>query len=147
MDYAVAGATGSAAALPAEGPLRFAVIGDSGSGSPAQWDVAARLAQAAPHFVLHTGDIVYPRGGLEDYGPRYFAPYKETLSRAPRSGPALRLRLGGRQLPWLRAGREPPAPGPLDGAPRRDAVATPVGPGAANGLRRSCVVTAQTSYQ
>lgn len=83
VDYAVAGATGSAAALPAQGPLRFAVIGDSGTGKKAQWDVAARLAQAAPHFVLHTGDIVYPRGGLEDYGPRYFAPYKETLSRAP----------------------------------------------------------------
>jgi acid phosphatase type 7 len=82
-DYSVAGATGTAAALPASGPLRFAVLGDSGTGSKAQWDVARRLDAAAPHFVLHTGDVVYPRGGLEDYGPKYFAPYKETLSRAP----------------------------------------------------------------
>lgn len=83
VDYAVAGATGSAAALPAEGTLRFAVIGDSGNGSPAQWEVARELEKARPHFVLHTGDVVYPSGSLSDYRDRYFAPYKELLSRAP----------------------------------------------------------------
>lgn len=82
-DYAVAGATGSAAALPAGEPLRFAVIGDSGNGSPEQWEVARRLEKAGPRFVLHTGDIVYPRGALDDYRDRYFAPYKDLLSRAP----------------------------------------------------------------
>lgn len=82
-DYAVAGATGTAAALPSAGTLRVAAFGDSGNGSPEQWAVAAQLEKAAPHFTLHLGDVVYPRGSLEDYGPRYFAPYKATLSRSP----------------------------------------------------------------
>lgn len=83
VDYAVAGATGSAAALPDSGPLRIVVIGDSGNGSPEQWEVARELTKARPHLVLHTGDIVYPSGSLDDYRDRYFAPYKDLLSRAP----------------------------------------------------------------
>lgn len=79
--YEVAGATGTAWTLPASGPVRFAVLGDSGKGGPDQFAVARRLELSDSRFVLHTGDVVYPSGELEDYGPKYFAPYRASLTR------------------------------------------------------------------
>lgn len=81
--YEVGGLTGTARTLPAKGPLRFAVFGDSGTGSSAQFAVAQSLEASDADFLLHTGDIVYPRGAMSDYGPRYFAPYRRLLSRMP----------------------------------------------------------------
>lgn len=62
--------------------FRFAVIGDTGSGSAHQMNVARRLTAWQPDFVLHTGDVVYERGEAENFGPRYFKPYRELIARA-----------------------------------------------------------------
>ncbi len=61
----------------------FAVIGDSGIGSPAQQQVADRMVALDPHFVLHTGDVVYPSGQASGYDPYFFQPYQALLKRAP----------------------------------------------------------------
>ncbi len=64
-------------------PLRFAVIGDSGSGSSHQWAVARRLDAWRPDFVLHVGDVIYEDGAEEGYGSRYVAPYARMIGRVP----------------------------------------------------------------
>lgn len=63
--------------------FRFAVLGDSGSGSDDQRRVAAIMEQQRPDFVLHTGDIVYPMGEAEQQDPKFFKPYASLLKRAP----------------------------------------------------------------
>jgi hypothetical protein len=64
-------------------PLRFAVIGDSGSGSSHQWAVARRLDAWRPDFVLHVGDVIYEDGAEGAYGSRYVAPYARMIARVP----------------------------------------------------------------
>jgi hypothetical protein len=86
--------------------VRFAVLGDSGglpwwvnvSRSPLFGALARagllppvgrvagmgeRLAELAPEFWLHTGDVIYPRGEQRHYGPGFFAPFAAALRRAP----------------------------------------------------------------
>ncbi|MCC6944625.1 MAG: metallophosphoesterase family protein [Thermomicrobiales bacterium] len=67
----------------ADGAVRFAAIGDSGTGSLAQYEIAAQLVANDPDAVLHTGDVVYRRGALCHYGPRYFAPYADLIATTP----------------------------------------------------------------
>lgn len=67
----------------ADGDVRFAVIGDSGTGSQAQYDIAAGLVGADPDLVLHTGDVVYRRGALCHYGTKFFAPYRTLIADVP----------------------------------------------------------------
>ena len=62
---------------------RIAIIGDSGSGTSNQLAVAQQLASWKPHLMLHTGDVVYSRGEQENYNPRFFGPYQNTLRSAP----------------------------------------------------------------
>ena len=64
-------------------PFSFAVIGDSGIGSTAQVAVADRMVALDPHFVLHTGDVVYPDGQVNGYDPFFFQPYQALARRAP----------------------------------------------------------------
>jgi hypothetical protein len=64
---------------------RFAVLGDSGTGSPAQYAVAKQLAAAhaahALQFVLMLGDNVYgATGDAPDYRRRFERPYRELLA-------------------------------------------------------------------
>jgi predicted phosphodiesterase len=61
----------------------FAVIGDSGTGSNAQYAVADRMVALDPEFVLHTGDVVYPDGQASGYDPFFFQPYQTLARRAP----------------------------------------------------------------
>jgi 3',5'-cyclic AMP phosphodiesterase CpdA len=67
----------------AEGSVRFAALGDSGTGGQSQYDVAGALAMAEPDVVLHTGDVVYRRGALCHYGTKYFAPYRSLIANVP----------------------------------------------------------------
>jgi 3',5'-cyclic AMP phosphodiesterase CpdA len=70
----------------ATGPDRtfsFTVIGDSGLGSTEQAAVADRMVALDPHFVLHTGDVVYPDGQAAGYDPYFFQPYQALMQRAP----------------------------------------------------------------
>lgn len=79
--YEIAGATGAARLLPAGGPLKFAVVGDTGKDTQAQHDVAKQLEKSAAMFILHTGDVVYPRGARQDYEDKYFLPYRNIVPR------------------------------------------------------------------
>lgn len=64
-------------------PLRFVVFGDSGSGSRSQAKLADMIWETRPDFVVHTGDIVYPRGEMEGYPPNYFEPYEDMIRSVP----------------------------------------------------------------
>jgi hypothetical protein len=65
--------------------VRFAVIGDAGTGGAAQYRVAARLAAAHSvfpfEFVLMTGDNMYGSEGARDYETKFEIPYKPLLDR------------------------------------------------------------------
>jgi acid phosphatase type 7 len=61
----------------------FAALGDSGIGSTAQVAVADRLVALDPHFVLHTGDVIYPDGQAAGFDPFFFQPYQALVRRAP----------------------------------------------------------------
>ena len=75
------------APAPSVDRFRFLVVGDSGMNNPAQYDVAQRMAQEPADFFLHTGDVVYPAGGVgaavAEYDARFFRPYQAILSRIP----------------------------------------------------------------
>ena len=64
-------------------PLRVVVIGDSGDGGPEQYAIAARIAEAAPDLLLHTGDVIYPAGEERDLREKYFEPYRGLVDRIP----------------------------------------------------------------
>ncbi len=85
--YRVAGAQKTASFRTApEGPgsgFTFAVVGDSGTGSKAQRAVAGLLERMQPDLVLHTGDVVYPKGDDADYDPKFFAPYRRIIGGVP----------------------------------------------------------------
>jgi hypothetical protein len=63
--------------------VRFDVLGSSGVANDAQHAIADEMTADAPDFVLHTGDVVFPRGALCHYGLRYFGPYEELIGNAP----------------------------------------------------------------
>ncbi|GAB4157064.1 MAG: hypothetical protein Fur0037_25210 [Planctomycetota bacterium] len=87
-------------------PVRFAVVGDSGKvpwwvwlqRSPLfhlparlQWLPAAsmvsrigrRIAESSPDFLLHVGDIVYPKGLQGHWSAAFFRPFGEVIRNAP----------------------------------------------------------------
>lgn len=67
----------------AAGPTRFAVLGDTGWGLLAQFQVAAQIRASRPDFVLHTGDVVYNTYTpfLED--SRFFSVYSDLTRTTP----------------------------------------------------------------
>ena len=83
----IAGATAPVAqdvAMPNKSDsLKFAIIGDSGTGSSAQYSVAKRLIAArstfAYEFVLMLGDNLYSGSGEKDYRKKFEEPYKPLL--------------------------------------------------------------------
>jgi len=69
--------------LPPKGTLRFAVIGDYGSGSHVERDVAQMVKSWKPDFIATVGDNNYPIGETETidqnigrYFHEYISPYK-----------------------------------------------------------------------
>jgi tartrate-resistant acid phosphatase type 5 len=88
------------------GDFAFAVVGDPGTGEPAQYSVgrglAARVEPDAIRLLLTTGDNIYARGGKlgkiirgalgraassgdedDDWFASWFLPYRDTISRVP----------------------------------------------------------------
>ncbi|MDQ3964377.1 MAG: metallophosphoesterase [Actinomycetota bacterium] len=66
---------------PAPGqPLRFAVIGDFGTGWPIQHQVARRMCKWRERhpfdLVITTGDNIYPDGAPEHFQEKFFDPYR-----------------------------------------------------------------------
>ena len=73
------------AAPAAVGSVRFAVVGDYGSGSQAQRDVAIMIASWNPSFITTLGDNNYPSGGADTIDQnvgrvyqQYIFPYRGT---------------------------------------------------------------------
>jgi predicted phosphodiesterase len=72
------------AALPNKSDsVKFAIIGDSGTGSSAQYKVAEQLiasrARFPYEFVLMMGDNLYSGSGQKDYQKKFELPYKPLL--------------------------------------------------------------------
>src|SRR5688572_5751171 len=63
--------------------LRFAVIGDTGTGDRHQYEVAQRLtgmrAKYPFEFVIMLGDNLYGRERPKDYASKFERPYKSLL--------------------------------------------------------------------
>jgi Calcineurin-like phosphoesterase len=80
---AAAAATAPLALPLKEGSLRFAVIGDSGTGTAAQSEVARLLAEWRASFpfelVLMMGDNIYGRDDPRDYRQKFEEPYRTLL--------------------------------------------------------------------
>ncbi len=74
----------SSLAQDAAQPLTFAVIGDSGDGSKAQFAIANQMVAARQKtpfdFVLMLGDNIYEGGKPKYFKPHFEAPYKELLA-------------------------------------------------------------------
>lgn len=89
-----------------EAPVRFAFLGDSGDQPwwvwlqrtpalhwPARWgwfadteavsQVGAAVAAYAPDFMIHLGDVVYPRGQHAHYAAGFFRPFAGVVRQAP----------------------------------------------------------------
>ena len=65
------------------GAFSFVVIGDSGTGYQAQYDVAARMLALDPDVMLHTGDVIYPAGEAQNYNAKFFTPYRDLVDHIP----------------------------------------------------------------
>ncbi len=61
--------------------FRILVFGDSGTGSRAQYRLAAEMTSTSPDLILHTGDLVYEHGERSGYRARFFRPYADLISR------------------------------------------------------------------
>jgi predicted phosphodiesterase len=90
-------------------PVRFVVLGDTGSGSAAQQAIARRIASEPFDFLVFLGDLAYEEGSAEQLQTRFFEVYKDYLQYAP-AFPAMgnhdrRTRNGG---PYLEAFVLPP---------------------------------------
>jgi acid phosphatase type 7 len=100
--------TGRVRTAPADdqAAVRFAFCGDSGAQPwwvwlqrsallhwPARWDwfpfasavrgVGAAVAGYDPDFLLHLGDVIYPKGQHAHYRSGFFGPFAAALARAP----------------------------------------------------------------
>jgi len=73
----------TAAAPGQDEPVRFVVIGDTGSGSAAQQAIARRMGAEPFDFIVHLGDLAYEEGSAEQLQTRFFEVYKDYLSFAP----------------------------------------------------------------
>lgn len=71
---------------PARGgdtPVRFAVFGDSGDGGIGQAAVRDRLLALPVDLILHTGDVAYNDGTIEQFERHFFRYYEGLLKSVP----------------------------------------------------------------
>jgi acid phosphatase type 7 len=69
---------------PAPGtPFSFLAFGDSGHGGSDQEAVLAQLQQVPADLMVHTGDLAYPRGTLQEFENYFFAMYEPLLASVP----------------------------------------------------------------
>lgn len=64
-------------------PLRIAVFGDSGAFSTDQFRVATQMQWWNPDILMHTGDIAYEEGTLDEFEHTFFTPYQPLLAQVP----------------------------------------------------------------
>lgn len=63
--------------------FRIVAWGDSGVASSGQKKLARQIEKSVPDLLLHTGDLIYPRGEAELFDPNFFSIYRPTLARVP----------------------------------------------------------------
>lgn len=84
-------------------PLRFAVIGDNGTGAKPQYEVGEQLAAARPgfpyEFVMMVGDNMYGRQNTQDFVDKFERPYAAIL----RAGIPFLAALGNHDQPSNRS--------------------------------------------
>lgn len=87
--------------------LKFAVIGDSGSGASRQYQLAAQFAAAYKlypfSFVLMLGDNIYGRGTASDFHKKFELPYKFILD----AGVPFYAALGNHDAPAIQINYKP----------------------------------------
>ena len=87
--------------------LKFAVIGDSGSGAGRQYQLAAQFAAAYKlypfSFVLMLGDNIYGRGTASDFHKKFELPYKFILD----AGVPFYAALGNHDAPAIQINYKP----------------------------------------
>lgn len=66
-----------------DGEITMIVVGDTGTGSTQQHQVAEVMEGMDGDLLLHTGDVVYQRGGACHYEERYYEPYEELIASVP----------------------------------------------------------------
>lgn len=69
--------------LSATGGVSLALIGDSGTGSSAQYAIARLLRKHRPDLVLHAGDVIYPSFTFEAADFRCLSVYAEQMRTTP----------------------------------------------------------------
>jgi hypothetical protein len=76
-------ASGGVTAPVAKNSVKFAVLGDTGTGERAQYDVGAQLAKSRAvfpfEFVIMVGDNMYGSERPQDYSRKFELPYKAVL--------------------------------------------------------------------
>jgi hypothetical protein len=65
------------------GPVRFAVLSDSGTGSKVQFDISHQIRKWSPDLVLHAGDVVYPDFTEGRADLRCFSVYGPDMAERP----------------------------------------------------------------
>jgi hypothetical protein len=70
-------------APPDARPFTFVALGDSGDGSREAAALAARVAAVPAAFLVHLGDLAYPRGTAAELDARFFRPFAAALTRLP----------------------------------------------------------------
>jgi hypothetical protein len=82
------GAVRDLAPAPAAGPVKFAVIGDNGTGKRPQYDVGERMVEARERFpfefVIMLGDNMYGRQRPADFEDKFERPYAQLLKSGVR---------------------------------------------------------------
>ena len=61
------------------GKVSFAAFGDSGSGSADQMGILDQLSTVPLRFMIHTGDIAYDSGTMNEFEDNYFTVYAHLL--------------------------------------------------------------------
>ena len=69
--------------LKMAGSIRFVVLGDSGSGSLDQYEVAEQIRRAAPEMVMHVGDVIYPYFSTNWADARCLSVYQPHMKSTP----------------------------------------------------------------
>lgn len=77
------GSYSGAFAAAGGGDCDFLVIGDTGSGSEEQGELAGQLVRERADFLIHTGDVAYPTGQAEAYEQRYLDYYHSLMGKTP----------------------------------------------------------------
>ena len=61
----------------------FIAFGDSGQWNPFMLQIASQIQQRPVDLLIHTGDVVYPKGEESKYDVHCFSQYKGFLRRSP----------------------------------------------------------------